>query len=285
MRLPRTVLFFLVTAAYCLTLFAQERIFQDKPDTLQPAPSAAFLRAVSGYLRQLTGEILFIRSSVFLGGVPPGTDPRTYAPVLAHNYLQITTLYPQFIDPYYFAQSNLANVAPEFARATDTILTTAREAYPTDLVFPFFQGFNLFRYLDEPLAAAEVFRQASRLPEAPPMFGRLAAILEAQGGHLQAAIISLQAMARTTNDEEAIKRYYDEISMLKQATRVQKAVDDFFAAQQRYPNALDELIPEFIPALPTFGTAFVLTWNPPHVGLKRPHLVKQTEKTKGIPSL
>jgi len=272
MRLTRQLPLLVLMAAYGLVFLAQERLFLDRPVSLQPVPAAAFLRATTGYLKQLTSEILFVQSAVFLGGVKPGTDPNTYAPVLAHNYKQMASLYPQFIDPYYFAQGYLPDVGPEFARATNEILATAREAYPKDLIFPFFQGFNLFRHLDEPREAAEVFRQASLLPEAPPMFGHLAVILEAQGGQLQAAIISLQALVRTTDDEALKKHYYDEINMFRQALKVQKAVNDFFAAHQRYPDSLDELAPGFLPSLPTFGTAFVLTWNPPNVGLKRPHL-------------
>lgn len=279
MRLTRRFVLFLVMAAYCLAFLAQERIFQDRPDVLRPAPSAAFLRAATGYFKQLTSEILFVQSAVFIGGIPPKTDPNTYAPALAHNYRQITSLYPQFLDTYYYAQAHLPDVAPEFARATNGILATAREAHPADLIFPFFQGFNLFRYLDAPLEAAEVFRQASLLPEAPLMFSSLAAILAAQGGQLQAAVLSLQIMVKTTDDEGVKKRCYDEINMFRQALRVQKAANDFFAAHHRYPGTLDELVPGFIPALPTFGDAFVLTWNPPNVGLKRPHLEKLTPKS------
>jgi len=272
MRLTRDLLFFPLIAAYCLVFLAQEKLFQDGPTTLQPVPAATFLRATTGYLHQLASEILFVQSSVFLGGLKLGTDPNTYAPVLANNYKQITMLYPQFIDPYYFSQSYLASVAPEFTRATNDILTTARDAYPTSPVYPFFQGFNLFRYLDEPLQAAEIFRQASLLPKAPPMFGHLAVILAAQGGQLQAAIISLQAMVKSTDDEGIKRRYYEELNMFRQAVKVQKAVNDFFSTHHRYPGALDELVPEFLHALPSFGQAFELTWNPPNVGLKRPHL-------------
>ncbi|WP_310600875.1 hypothetical protein [Desulfobulbus sp.] len=269
-HLPLVVLM----VAYSLVFLAQEKLFLDRPVNLQPIPTASFLRATTGYLRQLTSEILFVQSSVFLGGVEAGTDPNTYAPALAHNYQQITTLYPQFIDPYYFAQANLSNVSPEMAQATNDILITAKKAYPTDLIYPFFQGFNLFRYLDKPLEAAEVFRQASLLPEAPPMFSRLAAILTAQGGQLHAAIISLQVMVRTTDDERIKKRCYKEMEMFRQALKVQKAVNDFYTDHHRYPGSLDELVPGFLPALPTFGDAFVLTWNPPNVGLKRPYLAK-----------
>jgi len=272
MRLAGDLLFIPLVGVYCLFFLVQENLFKEKNVTLQPVPVASFLRATTGYLHQLTAEILFVQSAVFLGGVKPGTDPKTYAPVLAHNYRQITTLYPQFNDPYYYVQSYLTSVAPEFAQAANDILATGRTAYPKNLIYPFFQGFNLFRYLDEPLKAAEVFRQASRLPEAPPMFGHLAVILAAQGGQLQAAIISLQAMLKSTDDEGVKRRYQQEMDMFRQAIKVQHAVNNFFTRHQRYPVALDELVPAFLPTLPSFGQMFELTWNPPNVGLKRPHM-------------
>lgn len=272
MKLSRKLLFIPFIAAYCLTFHIQDLVFKDKPASLLPAPTAPFLRAAAGYLQQLTAEILFVQSSVFLGGLKPGTDPSSYAPILAHNYRQITTLYPQFIDPYYYTQSYLSYVAPEFTQATNEILSTARKAYPINLIYPFFQGFNYFRYLNDPLKAAEVFREASGLPEAPPMFAHLAVILAAQGGQLQAAVISLQAMVKSTNDEEIKKRYQEELGMFRQAVKVQKSVSDYFAKYQRYPDTLHDLVPEFLYALPSFGQRFELTWTPPNVGLRRPDI-------------
>lgn len=257
-------------AVYGLFFLAQENLFREREVPLQPVPNASFLRATAGYLHQLTAEVLFVQSAVFLGGLKPGIDHLSYAPVLAHNYRQIATLYPHFNDPYYFAQSYLSSVAPEFAEATNDILATGRKAYPENLIYPFFQGFNLFRYLDEPLKAADVFREASQLPDAPPMFAHLAVILSAQGGQLQAGILTLHAMLKSTDDEVIKKRYQEEIEMFKQAVRVQRAADAFYAAHHRYPGTLDELVPAFLPSLPSFGTAFELTWKPPVVGLKRP---------------
>jgi tetratricopeptide (TPR) repeat protein len=266
----RDLLLVPLIAVYCLVFLHQEKLFKETAKTLQPVPSATFLRAVTGYLHQLTSEILFVQSSVFLGGLKPGVDSQSYAASLAHNYRQITTLYPEFQDPYYYSQSYLSFVAPEFAQATNDILVTARKAYPNNLIYPFFQGYNLFRYLDEPLKAAKLFRETSDLPEAPPMFGHLAVILAAQGGQLQAAIISLQALLRSTDDEGVKKLYWEEIDAFQQALKVQKAAEAFQTAHQRYANSLNELVPEFLEALPSFGQAFELTWKPPVVGLKRP---------------
>lgn len=255
---------------YGLLFLTQDHLFKEKNASLRLIPSAAVLRVTTGYLQQLTAEILFVQSAVFLGGLKPGTDPQSYVATLAHNYRQITTLYPQFNDPYYYAQSYLANVAPEVTRATNEILSTGRKAYPENLIYPFFQGFNCFRYLDQPLEAADIFREASRLPDAPQMFSHLAVILAAQGGQLQAGILTLHAMLKSTDDVAVKKRYQEEIDMFKLALKVQKAVDAFYVVRQQYPASLNELVPDFLSALPSFGTAFELTWHAPVVGLKRP---------------
>lgn len=259
-----------VCIVYALVFLLQERLFQGTVVQLAPVPTAQFLRATTGYLKQLVAVTLFVQSGVFLGGVPAGTDPKSYAPVLAHNYRQITQLYPEFQDPYYYAQSYLADVGPEFARAANDILATGRSADPDNLIYPFFQGTNHFRHLDEPLQAAGVFRDASLLPEAPPMFAHLAVILSAEGGMLEASIFSLMALINSTDDKVVKQRYQEEMEMFKAALSVQKATNAFQVERLRSPTSLDELVPDYLPALPNFGQAFELTWNPPVVGLRRP---------------
>lgn len=270
MRL-RLLFLFPAIAVYCMVFLQQEKLNQEVVSNLQPIPSAPFLQATTGYLRQLVAEIFFIQSSVYLGGVKSGTDPKLYAAALAHNYKQITSLYPAFYDPYFYSQSYLAAVSPEYAKAANDILAIGRKAYPENIIYPFFQGFNLFRYLDEPLEASKVFQEASLLPKAPPLFTRLAIILAAEGGQLEAAIISLKALLNDPKADDATKhRYFEELVMFTDALTVQEAVKKFKTQKGTYPQALEQLVPEYIPALPTFGTAFVLTWKAPNVGLKRP---------------
>lgn len=253
---------------------AQEKVFEQVYKPLQPVPPAPFLQVTSGYSRQLAAEALFIQAAVFLGGLPNGADPDSYGDALAHNFLQITTLYPEFADPYYFAQSYLAHISPELTRKVNNILAIGRKADPSNLIYPFFQAFNHFDYLSEPLEAAGIFREASQLPKAPPMFKHLAVILEAEGGEIEASLLSLQALLRSSSDENVRKRYEEEIAMLQQAIAVQKAVSAFTSQNQRYPGTLEELVPDYISELPDFGTAFELIYNPPRVGLIRPHRKK-----------
>lgn len=263
-------------ALYFPSFIYQERFYQDVSQKLAILPSASFLRATAGYLRQLVAEVAFVQSGVFLGGVKPGVPPDTYAKELAHNYLQITTLYPQFQDPYFYTQSYVAYAGQEYSAIANDILDNGRKAYPENLIFPFFQAFNYFYHLGEPLQAAEIFRQASMLPKAPPMFAHLAAILPAEGGALEAAIISLTALIKSTDDPIVKRRYEEEVEAFRSALGVQRAVTAYFAEQHHHPNTLEELIPKYIEQLPDIGPRFELTWNPPVVGVRpfRPKPVK-----------
>lgn len=262
------------TPLYIITFIIQERAFEKIFKPLHPVPPASFLQITSSYGRQLMAEVLFVQSAVFLGGVPPGTDPNSYGETLAHNFLQISTLYPEFSDPYYFAQSYLAYISPDLARKVNTILANGRQAKPNNLIYPFFQAFNYFDYLSEPLEAAKIFREASLLPDAPPMFNHLAVILEAEGGEIQASLLSLQALINSTNDKSVRERYEEEKIMLQQALAVQNALSAFASQRLRYPETLEELVPEYIAELPDFGTAFELSYNPPRISLIRPHRKK-----------
>ena len=270
MNTLRHFLFLPVLLAYLAIFLAQEKLFTDSVTELRPVPSAQFLRATAGYLRQLTAEIIFTQSAVFLGGVKPGTDPQSYGPVLAHNYRQTTLLYPEFKDPYFFAQGYLPYISHNLAASTNEILETARSAHPDDFTFILFQGVNLFRHMDAPLEASALFKQASFLPGAPPYYERLAVILAAEGGMMEASILSLMALWKNTDDMALKQRYQEEMDIFKAALAVQKAANAFQVERLRYPATLDELVPDYLPALPNFGRAFELTWKPPVVGLKRP---------------
>ena len=258
---------FIFIVLYSSSFIYQERVFKEVPEELSILPSSQFLKACSGYLHQVVAETAFVQSAVFIGGVEPGTDPENYAHTLANNYLQITTLYPEFQDPYYFAQSNLAYVAPQYATAVNEVLDNGRRAYPENLIFPFFQAYNHFRYLNEPLKAAEIFREASHFPDAPPMFAHLAATLSAEGGMLEAAIISLTALLRSSDDEIVQERYQKEIDVFKKALSVQRAVIAFYNDLQYYPENFEELVPQYLKSLPEIDPTYKLTWNPPVVGV------------------
>jgi hypothetical protein len=281
MMITRTIILTSLVVLYGFVFTVQEQKAKEREITLELALPVSFQKIAAGYIKQLAAEMLFIRTSVFLGGVRPGTPPTSYADALGNNFAVMTGLYPRFIDPYYFCQAFLPPISPESAAKAATIFETGIAALPDDLVLRFFYGTNFFLSMNEPLKGAEAFTEAAKLPKAPPLFGHLAALLSAQGGDIAAGLISLNTMLAAEKDEVVRKRYEEEIVIFEQALEVQKALNAYSGKYGTPPKELEQLTPEFLPQLPEIKDSFVLTYNPPNLHLKRPDRTKKSEA--GIP--
>ena len=248
----------------------QEHLFAEREQALSFVPAERFLRACGGYWRQLTAETIFVKTAVFLGGLRPGSNKEAYAPALANNYRQITLLYPEFRDPYYFTQGYLPYINQEAARAANDILATGLAIYPDNYELRLFRGFNYLNNLNEPLKAAEVFHEASLRPQAPPIFAYLAALFAADGGDLQAALTTLHMLNGAENDATVKDRYEHEIALLEKAIGLFQATKRFQAAHGEFPDIPERLIPDYVQEIPDFMPYFQLVWQPPQVRLQRP---------------
>ena len=281
----------ILAVLYAGIFLHQERLFAERGQILGFVPAAQFLRACSGYWQQLTAEAIFVKTAVFLGGVKPGSDKEAYAPALANNYRQASLLYPEFRDPYYFAQGYLPYINQEAAKAANEILATGLAAYPDSYEFRLFIGFNYLNNLNEPLKGAEVFREASLRSSPPPIFAYLAALFAADGGDLQAALITLSALNEAESDPTVKDRYQHEIALMEKAIDLFQAAKKYQTAHGAFPDIPERLIPDYVVEVPDFMPYFELVWQPPQVRLKRPNPAKiqrykpQNGKKDAIPFL
>ena len=224
-----------------------------------------------GFLSNLGAEMHFVRAAVFLG-TPPHlvVDEKDFSDNIAQNFEMVSQLYPEFIDTYYLAQSSLAHVSPELAGRVIEILDRGIAAYPNDLIFPFFKGFDHFYYRQEVGHAAKIFSELATRPDTPSWLGHLAAILSAKDGELSAGLISLQVMYATEEDEQIKVRYAADIESFENALRIQEATILYRQKYDHYPETLDQLVPVFFEKLPAVGNEFKLLWTPPKLRLVRP---------------
>lgn len=262
--------FFILLLVCYGTLFSlQENRFSKVDQQLSHPAPPKIQKAALGYLRQLGGEMQFIKASVFCGGLRPGRDPKEYAEPLARHFAAAVTLHPHFIDSYFLCQATLPYISNEYAKYTNTILAEGIAALPDNLVLPFFAGFNHFYFLDEPLEAARFFRLAAQRPNAPPILEHLANILTAEGGNIYAALIGLRSMHAAEKDERRKLMYAEEIAAFEKAVTVLNAIKHYEQATGHPPARLENLIPGYLPALPNVGPIFKLEWKPPHLGVVR----------------
>lgn len=265
-RLP---LLFLLLFLYGTLFSLQEARFSESNQQLSHPLPPVIQKISLGYLRQLGGEMQFIKASVFYGGVKPGRDPLEYAEPLAQHFTAAATLHPQFIDTYFLCQAILPYINTDYARYTNSVLTKGITALPNNYVLPFFAGFNHFYYLDEPLEAARLFHLAAKRPNSLPLLEHLANILSAEGGNIYAALIGLRGMHASEKDERVKKRYAEEIVAFEKAAAVLDAIHRHEKIQGVPPTALSDLVPQYLPKIPDVGPLFTLEWKPPHLQVVR----------------
>jgi hypothetical protein len=265
-RLP---LFFLLLFFYGMFFSLQEAHFSESSQQLAHPLPPVIQKIALGYLRQLGGEMQFIKASVFYGGVKPGRDPLKYAEPLAQHFTAAATLHPQFIDTYFLCQSILPYINTDYARYANTVLAQGMTALPDNFVLPFFAGFNHLYYLDEPLEAARLFHLAAAKPNGPPILEHLANLLSAEGGDIYAALIGLRGMYASEKDEQVKKRYAEEIAAFEKAVTVVNAIQRHEKVKGAPPVALTDLVPDYLPAIPNIGPLFTLEWKSPHLQVVR----------------
>lgn len=224
----------------------------------------------------------FIKASVFYGGIRPGRNPLEYAEPFAQHLSAAAHLHPHFVDTYFLCQAILPDITPGYARYANTVLAEGMTALPDNAVLPFFAGFNHFYYLDEPLEAARLFHLAAKRPNGPPILEHLANILSAEGGNIYAALIGLRGMYAAEKDEQIKKRYAEEIAAFEKAATVLNAIKSYEKTNNHPPARLEDLPPDYLPAIPDVGPIFKLEWKPPHLGVVR--VAKRTAATRTTPS-
>ena len=264
------LLFIFTLVAYGVAYSWLDANMQQRPETLRAAPPLKLLQAVTGLFRQLNSEMMFVQTSIFLGGLKPQADESQYEVKLAHNLRTMNSLYPEFKDPYYYTNAFLAPISKYGAQQADLIFKTGIEAKPNNFILRFFHGANIYYNLQQPTKAAKAFEKAAELENAPPVFSHLAAVFLAQDGNLRAGLIILQTMLSTEKDEYVRERYLEEIACFEKAITIQKAVNTFMQEHGTPPQDLDQLVPKYLKELPKIEKRFVLVYEPPTVSLKRP---------------
>lgn len=267
----RAVFLSVLILIYGFIFSAHEQKMSKRILSLEYAKPVNYYRITAGYLKQLAAEMLFVRTSVFLGGVlSKKKPPANYEETLGNNFEVMTQLYPRFIAPYFYVQAFLPHISLQAAAKSNRILETGISAYPNDLFLRFMYAVNYFLSMNEPLKAAQAFTEAAKLPKAPPLFGHLAVLLSARGGDIAAGLISLKTMLAAEKDELVRSRYKEEIVIFEQAMKVQKGLKAYTNKYGSAPKDLEKLVPEFLPQLPKIKDSFTLIYDPPNVHLQRP---------------
>ncbi|MDX8388298.1 MAG: hypothetical protein R8M46_07180 [Ghiorsea sp.] len=265
-RLVYMLLPLLLMGMYAQLFFVQEKQKSIKEVRLLPSmPTEVFQILGHSYMEQLIADMLFIKVAVFYGGGHKISDS---VDEMANHFVTMNKLNPKMIDFYYRTEAALADKGDEYVRTTNQILKVGREALPNQVTIPYFEGFNYFYYLDEPIKAAELLRLASTYDVKYKWLGHLASTLEARGGNIRAGLVWLKGMHASMDEGDEKERYAKDIQDYEKGMEVNMALARFVEKHGQYPESLTDLIPSELNALPKLSAKFTFDYEPPKLSLK-----------------
>ncbi len=265
-KLP-AVISMLCILLYSMMFFRVDELNQNQTLNLSPSIPTKILKIVGHtYLEQFLAEYLFIKTAVYYGGlsVKP-TDENL--DLMANHFEAISELHPPMIDTYYRAEAALAHRGSDHVKQANIILEMGQKALPDEVALPFFEGFNYLNQLEQPKKAAHILQIASQIDGAPRWLGHLASILMADEGNIRSGLMLLKGMYASSQDEQEKERYKKDIQAFQKAWIVQQALLHYQQQHGKAASTLDELVPNYLTALPTFNEKYTLKYTPPSLSL------------------
>jgi len=130
----------------------------------------------------------------------------------------VTGLDPWVDHPYRFAALWLSE-SYEQVRHANRLLEKAIAYHPLDWRNRFYLGYNYFFYLEDNPTAADVLETAVRFPDAPEYLGGFVARLRASGDSLDTAVLFLQQLIASAEDEYVLADYLETLAEVETERR------------------------------------------------------------------
>lgn len=245
---------------YVQLFLVQEKQSMVQEVNLTPALPTQVLKVLAHtYMEQMVAEILFIKVAVFTGSGYQRDEKNL--DVLANHFLAMTALHPKLEDIYYRTESALPDNGKNYVQIANQILESGRKTYPTQVALPYFEGFNYYYYLDEPVKAAELLRLASTYDEKYQWLGHLASTLDARGGNIRVGLTWLKGMYASMQEGDEKERYAKDIKDYEKALQVQLALERFKHKTSRHAKSLSELVPSELIGVPELSAKFEFAYD------------------------
>ncbi len=204
-----------------------------------------FLRLSSLEFKGVLSDLLFLKTSVFLGGkIGPKGELKLKKEEWEWIYKMldlITDLDPYFLDPYIFGEGVLTWEAGMIKEMNKLLLKGMRYRN-WDWNLPFSLGFNYFYFLKDKRRGAYYIMRASELPGSFPFLPQLAARLKYESGDTYGAIIFLKNMYSQISNQDLKTSLLVRIKALEAIYSLEKGVNEYKRRYHKIPKRIEELI-------------------------------------------
>lgn len=146
---------------------------------------------------QLAADICWLRFVQYIGDSEQRNSDKYKQ---SYDYLNlITSLDPQFTQPYWFAAFVVGSEMkrPDLAQV---LIERGIQANQNNWYLPFIAGINQYLFAHNETEAAKYYRMAAKFPDAPNWLGRQAEILQAKVPSLVKEVNTWDTIYRTSHD-------------------------------------------------------------------------------------
>jgi len=190
-------------------------------DAFVPRPE--FAQAVSLGFDAILADFYWLQAVQVVGGADD--NPESYGTHLGRLIDVVTTLNPYVDHPYRFAAIWLQD-SREQVETANRLLRRSLDYHPWEWRNRFYLGYNLFYYLGENEAAAEMLEAAAQISGSPRYLPRLVARLKSESGDIDTAELFLRQLVKDAPDPASRAEYQsalDEIEVEHRARRLDRA--------------------------------------------------------------
>ena len=250
--------------------FVQQHLSDKREEFLKASYMAYTLPSkITGLLalefKGIVSDFLFLKTTTFFGDkfIKQESVSEKQADYAYESIKIITDLDPWFWDAYLFADMLLTWDFGQIDQANDLLLK-ARSNRTWDFKPGYYLGFNHFYFLKDNKKGSRFLMEASKIPGAPSYLASLAARLSMYDNQYTPAIVFLNEILKTTQNQGLKKQYEKRLKTLVIMDKLEKNVHAYQAALGSFPETLQNLVDKgFIESIPDdpYGGQFILLKN------------------------
>ena len=209
--------------------------------SLSYLPKGEYLKIAALGYRHIVADVIWLKAVQGLSGRQQTRDGYMGA---YHAADVVTDLDPQFVRAYQYTGTVLG-VFGGLPEESVALLKKGIHHNPTVWQLSFFLGYDYFYELHDPVSAAEHFRNASLLPDAPDWLAGLAVRMAAEANDLGAALEFLRRLyIQATDDQmkEGLAHRIREVTAERDIRILEQAISTYRSRTGKLPKTLDELV-------------------------------------------
>lgn len=259
-----------ILIAAFLSYYSSKQLFSIRSEQRESLEGVSLIppqvvSAAAMEFKGITADYILLRVMTYLGShllarTEPGSDAWRH---VHHLLQQVTTLDPDFWDPYVLAETMLVMHAG-LVKEGNQLLEQAAANLPENYRPLFFLWYNKY-YIEQDIESAERYLyEAIQKPDAPTYLAGIASRMSLINRRVDASILALSELMKETSNQLYREYLKKRIITIQIIDHLEKAIEQYKKQYNETPKDLELLVEkQLIKAIPPdpYGGKFYITPN------------------------